>query len=206
MKKPFVILWLLGILAFCLPASYLSNLNTNTYSNDYAILVPSVAIGVFIILGAISWLVYYIMKRRKRSTATRDALILFTSLVLLGTFGQLPDAGRKMNARNRFLNRENDRKEYMEGCLKSARTGMLPMLQDEVEDPEKAIEQYCACTYDKMELDPEVSDMLDGGVNAEEFQNHPQVKKIISDCVYELLDQPLTEQNDSSAYASDTLY
>ena len=190
MKKPIVTLWLLGILVLCLPLSYLINVKQNTYKSeeDFMMLVLVCAPVAFLFIGGLSWIAYYFMKRNKRATAVRDALLVFTGLVVGVSAVTAPEAAKKMEKRKRFLGRD----EFIQGCVKGSGQTLLPILKGELEDPEQTLENYCTCMFDKMDADPEVSEIIfDASVSNEEFDKHPRVREITNECRSEMMKELL---------------
>lgn len=190
MKRPIVILWLLGILALCLPLSYLIIVKQQTYKNeqDFMLLVLICAVVAFLFIGAMCWGVYYFLKKRGNTGAAKTALMIFTGLVVGVSAVSAPEGLKKMKQRAMYLNKGEYRKEFIKGCVEETKRSLLSVLEGETNSPEQKLEDYCSCSYDKMEADLEVSEMMmDESVSNEEFQNHSRVKEIRNECMGELM-------------------
>jgi len=159
--------------------------------DDFMMMVLICAPVAFLFIGGMCWVAYYFMKRSKRATAVRDALLVFTGLVVGVSAVSAPEAAKKMERRKQFLGRDENRKGFIEGCLE-ANEASLAMLKGEIENPEQALEELCSCMYDKMEADPEVSEMLNSNnTTREEINSNRRVKEIRNECNSELLKKVL---------------
>lgn len=189
MKKSLVLLWLLGLFGLSLLASYLVGVHQHPYApaKDLYILVPATAAGIFIIIGVVCWIVYYVLKRRNNPNRTKIALLVFTGLMVCGIAGSFKNGMKGLKKRSQYLHRDEFKEGFIKSCVEEGKKNMSMFENEGIEDPGAKIKNYCDCVYDKIEADPEVMDMMnDESLPMDEVMNDKRVVKMATECAVEM--------------------
>jgi hypothetical protein len=185
MKKSLVLLWLIGLFVLSLVASYLVALHQHPRAStkDLTILVLAAGAGIFVIIGLVCWIVYFVLKRRGHPNRTKIALLVFTGLVACGIAGSFPNGIKGLKKRNQYLHQAEFKQGFIESCVQEGKKNVAALEQEGIKDAETKVEDYCSCVYDKIEANDEIMEMMsDDVMPMEQVMNDKRVIKMATEC------------------------
>lgn len=205
MQRSHVILWLTGIFLLCIPMSWvvLMKDNAGATTNEKIILLSICTPLAFAMIGGICWLVYRLLKKRELAgNPTKASLFIFTGLVVGVTGITAPEAAKAIERHNKYAREDEFHEEFVRGCIESGQKTLIPMLKNEVKDPQKSLDNYCNCFYDSIYVDYEANEIMnDPDISNEEFSNHPKIREIRSKCQALMMEEVFeTAASDSTDY------
>lgn len=185
-KKLRNILWGTALFLLCFPIGYIGMIvsKPHTHQKDYLIMILGIGGFIFILFALISWIVYYISKKRNAKDPMKTALIVFSFLIFAGIAGNSPKFSAAMREKNRY--------EFMQGYHESLYKGFDENFKSHPEIPKEIVEhshEISDCIYDKVNADDALVDKLMTVDDPKNYViNSPEMKQIVSDCMMPYLE------------------
>jgi|ERR1035437_394191 hypothetical protein len=164
------------------------NFKTTYSQKDYLIMILGIGGILFILFTLISWIVYYVSKKRNAKDPMKIALIVFSFLVFAGIAGNSSKFSMALREKNRY--------EFMQGYRESLYSGFDEKFKSHPEVPKEIVahsHEISDCIYDKVNADNSLVDKLMTVDDPKGFVvNSPEMKQIVSDCMMVYL-EPLSK-------------
>lgn len=174
--------WILLIFLLSIPAGFLIILTEKPYTpkSEYLFILIGGTIAVTIVVGSLSLIPFFILRKQNSDLALKRALQCYTffalALIAVASF-KYPEAMRK---RDRYHFSLYYQPVFEKIITKSIEAGeeMLPV------SIVKNREEFCFCIIREMESNDQIIEKLRMGKDPEDlYHNDPEVKKIKHDCI-----------------------
>lgn len=135
------------------------NVNANTYlpSSDFNLIVLLCAPFVFLLLGSVGWLVYFMLKKGKKNNAIKTGLITFTILITGTMATSFTKFRYNSTQRKEYLHLRELREKYIQFCTTEIKS--YPSMKG-IDSANEKTRDFCYCVFDKFENSKSVRQVL----------------------------------------------
>jgi hypothetical protein len=184
-KKTTFILLLLFNLFLSFAGAFVTMVRDNFFmnENDFFWVTIMVAIGLFIILGLVSALIYYILKRNGISSAAKIAMFIFTSFLLVGTLSGLPDLSNNLKRRREFRAEINFQEGFKKGCMERGKASLQQLSGEGFEITDEKVVNFCDCIFNKIKDESGLMNQIKKGtMKPGNIEQNPKYIQMVSTC------------------------
>lgn len=182
MKKLKLYLWILLLFVLSVPAGFLTIITEKPYTpkSEYLLILIGGTIAVTIVVGSLSLIPFFILRKQNRNLAFKRALLCYTffavALIAVASF-RYPEAMKKRDRYHFSL--------YYEPVFEKIILEELETEKDQLPaSVMKNQEVISVCILSKIRYDDQLIDKLRTEKDPESlFVNDPKIKQIKKDCI-----------------------